>query len=843
MTAICKTIPIHGRSASPLLKYCDNEEKTSVSRNANSVEALLDYGADPLKTICGLDEDHKELLITGIKCTPETAAEEFSMTKEKYLSLKGTTEEFDKNYDESKGRVKRQPVTAIHLIQSFAETNIDPHVAHEIGVRLAESFGCQAVVDTHLNREHIHNHIILNAYMENGKKVLLNKDFILNTRELSDEIQREYGIPIEMENPRDQLRHKQRGTLNREEWERSQEGTSWKDQMREDIAAISEIAKTREEYLQLMESYGYTVERESPKYITFRVQSNGKKISDKKLGEDYTVGVLFPPNKEKDRTFHVERTSNYKQYAPVMGRPISIAKYDANGRKRSLLELLIRKAIAIIQRIGNFFFDDRYNTKPNTYHSPKYKIELLNEAIDIIRKYNIEGANDLEKQIEGTGASLNHAKRNLRIAEIEKNIIETIDSAITDIEMLSMVRTSVGELKLHEYNTEEILKERAKIAPMTAKQKKDLSRQLALHNDLKLTCRFDEISCSDAEDLLKYFNKRTSQRPDILLTEDEYKERSVLKQVDSIYERQLENLKEKYAQVPPKENQLKQAITILEKKGISLDASSLSQYDVLNIKNCFAENPFESPLISDAQRDILEKKAHELNLKLSRDPKFITTSEFNHFLRYTEKKTKAIPSFLVKSDPPSSADIQKLSSFMKAKGIKTTVPPSKLSKNDFNRLYSFVVCTGHIPEILEPIDKESNADKDNLFYARVSEYSVSRSLHLSQLRNAYNTLRSLGFEVKQGDDLSHIKEAIKEWNENYQEVAGEKEDLSKKYSDLIKLKQTVRLAKDRSFLYGDLFNPEVDKEIPVEEKEERDTRSEEEDKKHRHKEREEEPNL
>jgi hypothetical protein len=843
MTAICKTIPIHGKSASPLLKYCANNAKTSVSINAQSVEALLDYGADPLKTICGIDEDHKELLITGIKCTPETAAEEFAITKEKYLAIKGSTEEFDKNYDASKGRAKRQPVIAIHLIQSFSETNIDPRVAHEIGVRVAESFGCQAVVDTHMNREHIHNHIILNAYMDNGKKVPLNKEFILNTRELSDEIQKEYGIPIEMENPRDQLRHRQRGTLSRKEWELSQEGQSWKDQMRDDIASIVEIAKNREEYLQLMESYGYKAIKESSKYITFKVEENGKKISDKKLGEDYTVGALFPPAKENEKSFYIEKTSKYRSYAPVMGRPISIAKYDANGRRRGLLELLIRKAIAIIQRIGNFFFDDRYGSKPNSYQSPKYKIEILNEAIDIIRKYNIEGAKDLEKQIENVGATLSHSKRNLRIAEIEKNLVETIETALSDIEMLSMVKTSTGDLHLHEYEKGEILKERAKVAPMTSKQKKDLSKQLALHNDLRLTCRFDEISCSDAEKLLNYFNNKASVRPDVLLPEAEFKKQNAMKQMNTIYERQLEKLKDKYSQTSPKERLLKETMQLLESKGIFLDKTSLTQYDVISIKNCFSKHPFDSPLISDNQKKMLEQKVAELGLKLNRSPAFITTNEFNHFLRYIERKTMAMPSFLGEREFSSTTDIQKLSSFMEAKGIKTSVPPQELSKNDFNKLYSFVICSGHIPECIQPIDRESNAIKDNLFYARVSEYNVARSLHLSQLRNAYNTLRLLGFNVKQGDNLDYIRDMVKEWNESYAKTAGEKEALSKKYSDLIKLKQTARLAKDPSFLYGDLFNPEMHKEIPVEEKEERDTRSEEEDKKYRHKEREEEPSI
>lgn len=839
MTAICKTIPIHGSSASPLIKYCADRTKVSVSMNADTVEALLNYGSNPLKTICGIDEDHKELLVTGINCTAETAAEEFALTKEKYLNLKGSTEEFDKNYDEAKGKAKRQPVTAIHLIQSFKETDVDPHVAHEIGVRLAESFGCQAVVDTHLNRDHIHNHIILNAYKENGRKILLNKDFILTTRELSDEIQREYGIPVEFENPRDQLKNRERGTLSRKEWDQINDGTSWKDQMKEDIAAIAEVAETREDYLQLMESYGYTVEKETSKHVTFRIKETGRKISDKNLGEEYSVGVLFPPNKQKNKDSDRDKVESENEktrrryYEPLFGRPISIARYDSNGRRRGLLELLIRKAIAIIQRIGNFFFDNRYSSAPNNYQDPKNKIKILNNAIEIIRKYDVQGYADLERQTEFTASNLSHAKRDLRIAEIEKNLMETIDNALTDIEMLSMVKTSVGELHLHEYSEEDARKTRAKIAPMTSKQRKDLSRQLALHDNVRLTCRFDEISCSDAEKLLNYFNGKENERPAILLTKDEFKKQSVLKQAEGIYEKQTDKIKEKYLNVKPKEAQLKQALSMLESRGISIDPSALTQYDVINIRNCFGENPFSSPIISVLQRDLLEKKAKELGLKINRNSRFVTANEFNHFIRYIEGKTKTVPSFIGERETVNQADIQRLSAIMAAKNIESTVPLAELSKSDFTRLHSFVIHSGHIPEILEPIDNENNSDKDNLFYARVSRYDVSRSLHLAQLRNAYNTLRSLGFDVKQGDDLSEIRTMLERWNASYDAKVQTKESLSEKYSDLIKVKQATKLATSPAFIYGDLYNPDVDKEVPVEEKEERDFRSEEEDKKYR----------
>ena len=177
MTAICKTILIHGTNLQNILDYGSDQEKTSVTNNG--LADVLEYGANPLKTLSDFADGHQELLVTGVLCQPETAALDFGIVRETYLSANGeeryaSFEYLDERTQESR-MVHKKPVTAIHLIQSFHERDLDPRTVHQIGIELCEKLGVQAVVDTHMNKEHLHNHIIINAYMPDGANKFLMK--------------------------------------------------------------------------------------------------------------------------------------------------------------------------------------------------------------------------------------------------------------------------------------------------------------------------------------------------------------------------------------------------------------------------------------------------------------------------------------------------------------------------------------------------------------------------------------------------------------------------------------------------------------------------------------------
>ena len=130
-------------SVSKVVRYAENPEKTSIEETLGDAEGSLDdvirYAAQPAKTDC-------RQLVSGINCVPETAAEEMRATKAQYGKEGG--------------------IVAFHGYQSFAPGEADPRTAHEMGVALATRLWAdrfEVVVATHTDRDHIHNHFVINS--------------------------------------------------------------------------------------------------------------------------------------------------------------------------------------------------------------------------------------------------------------------------------------------------------------------------------------------------------------------------------------------------------------------------------------------------------------------------------------------------------------------------------------------------------------------------------------------------------------------------------------------------------------------------------------------------------
>ena len=120
-------------------------------------------------------------------------------------------------------------VKAIHYIQSFdPKSNITPELAHKIAKAFVrKTFGddVQAVITTHVDKNHCHSHIIINSYSLSGHKFYANKDSLKRVREYSDGVCRAFGIepsPIFKGTGR---------TIYYNEWEHRKNGTSWKEQI------------------------------------------------------------------------------------------------------------------------------------------------------------------------------------------------------------------------------------------------------------------------------------------------------------------------------------------------------------------------------------------------------------------------------------------------------------------------------------------------------------------------------------------------------------------------------------------------------------------------------------
>ncbi len=144
----------------PIIHFINNKTQT-----AGGMRNVLNYVSRKEKTV---SEDKR--FVTGINCAPDTALDEMTATKNLYRKTDGRL--------------------YYHLVQSFPSGyEIEPELAHKIAVELAEkAFGkYEVVVATHIDREHIHSHLVMNSVsFEDGKKYHSNKESVEQLMKLSD---------------------------------------------------------------------------------------------------------------------------------------------------------------------------------------------------------------------------------------------------------------------------------------------------------------------------------------------------------------------------------------------------------------------------------------------------------------------------------------------------------------------------------------------------------------------------------------------------------------------------------------------------------------------------------
>ena len=222
--------------------------------NKVSLKKTLDYISKEEKT------DKK--LISGKDCIPETAYEEMMTVKNMYKKLTGREK--------------------IHFVQSFSPTDkLTYEQAHEIGRKMAEYFkGFQVVVATHKDRNHIHNHILINTVnFETGLKFHQSKQDLQKIKEFSNTLCKEYGLTVTEQKSKV-------SDIKINEYQARLKGISWKALLVKNIDSVMEKSKNKYEFFKNMNQLGYKVNWSKEKLSIIYTTPNGHKCSDKKLHQE-----------------------------------------------------------------------------------------------------------------------------------------------------------------------------------------------------------------------------------------------------------------------------------------------------------------------------------------------------------------------------------------------------------------------------------------------------------------------------------------------------------------------------------------------------------------------------
>lgn len=240
------------------------------NQTPSAQKGVLDYCMQPSKTF---DEDEQLAYISGYNCIPELANESFLATQKIYGH-------------------EPDGVRFYHFVQSFKIGEaISPQESNEIGMELVRGFqkfkNHEAIVATHIDKDHLHNHIVVCAYdLESGLKLHYNKFFLSDLRQKSDEICQAHGLNVlKKYNPNVKSQR-----LGPKEYRAAMNGNGWKMALRSTIDFCMARAGSKDEFQSLMKKYGYdmvwTPERKYITYICPTSDGKERRVRDIKLNDE-----------------------------------------------------------------------------------------------------------------------------------------------------------------------------------------------------------------------------------------------------------------------------------------------------------------------------------------------------------------------------------------------------------------------------------------------------------------------------------------------------------------------------------------------------------------------------
>ena len=241
--------------------------KRKDSKNSGALGSVIAYCTQQYKTEI---EDTNVRLISGVNCIAERAFKDFMDTKKQFNKTDG--------------------VQFYYAVQSFEEdTDISPVLAHQIAIEWVEACypGYQALVCTHMDTDNIHSHIIINSVNSLDRhKIHQNKNDIERVRYVNDQLCMKYGLPV------CEPKKKVQGITSKEYYA-AKAGNSWKTQLAIDIDNAMLYAKSKMDFIKLMNKKGYRVVWTSKRDTILYECPNGKRCRDFKLHEDkYLKGAM-----------------------------------------------------------------------------------------------------------------------------------------------------------------------------------------------------------------------------------------------------------------------------------------------------------------------------------------------------------------------------------------------------------------------------------------------------------------------------------------------------------------------------------------------------------------------
>lgn len=250
---------------------------TKIHPIKTTLKKAIDY-------ICNGDKTDDEIYVTTNLCSRENAYKEFELTKKQFGSKTKTL--------------------AHHLIQSFVPEEVSFEEAHQVGIELCEKIlegKYEYVLATHIDKDHIHNHIIFNSIdVKEGKIYHSYYGSYMNIRNQSDKLCKEHNLSVIDQETQTEINEiKRRKFVNWYDWNEDKKGKSYKSRLQFDMDRVIQKAINWEHFLKIMEQYGYEIK--FGKYIAFKQKNQQRFTRAKTIGDNYTEEKIKERIRNKDK--------------------------------------------------------------------------------------------------------------------------------------------------------------------------------------------------------------------------------------------------------------------------------------------------------------------------------------------------------------------------------------------------------------------------------------------------------------------------------------------------------------------------------------------------------------
>ena len=357
---------------------------TKIKAIRGTLSKAIAYILNPEKT----DE---KLLVSSYGCASETAAREFEWTR-KIAEQKG---------------MNPVRIIARHVIQSFEIGEVTPELAHEIGKQFADEIlggKYEYVLTTHIDKDHVHNHLIFNAVdFVDYHAYKSYKRIYYDMREVSDRLCKENGLSV--------IPPSQNKGMSYKEYTEAKRGTSWKQKLKQTIDRLVITAKDYDDFLRLMQEAGYEIK--PGKYISFRAEGQERFTRSKTIGENYTEERI------KERIAGRTPRKSQRQTTP--------------------------KGISLIGDI-----QERIRLIDSKGYEHKAKLTILKEAartLNYLTENNLLQYADLEKKVEDVHISYDRTGKELKTVEARLREVQPLIKNISNYQRLKPVYDAFQKAK------------------------------------------------------------------------------------------------------------------------------------------------------------------------------------------------------------------------------------------------------------------------------------------------------------------------------------------------------------------------------------------------------------